>query len=386
MDSKIKIGYLEYSTHFAGAERALYTIIANLDKDLYEPIIITPFPRKHHEQYKILNCPIIYLFDSVKWWMGRNKYKRPLRGMDFLMRVICGCKLAYILRKKSISLLHINLLRPDSLMWILPSKILGTKIAGHFRSLPLSWIPPKRVQLLCNQIICVSKIVKEHLCLTSKNPNACVIYDSIDVTLTTSLTKAQAKEKLGFSSCRILLSSVAALFPNKGHDNAIRAFSIIAKANPNVDLFIVGGGNISELHRLKSIVNEFPECKQNIYFSEKQLVNIAEVYKASDIVLSLTKEGEAFGLVPFEAALLNIPFIGPDKGAIKEFITSMREGVLVDTEDISAIIKGILWGISNREQMEIMVRRANVIVHSRLTPTIMVKNIEQVYNDILLKR
>lgn len=370
MDIKNKIAYLDFSPHFAGAERALSTIIANLDRKQYEPIIVFPYPKEHHHRYDTLDCKKKYLSNKVKWWMGSDYWKKPIRGSDFIKRTILGYKLAIYLKSHNIQILHINLLRPDCFMWLFFCKLMKIRIIGHFRSLPLSWVPPKIVQQSCDVIISVSKIVREHAMSRCKHKHNIVIYDSVPFPL---VHKQYTRLNI--------ISSVAALFPNKGHDNAIRAFATISEKYPEYELHIVGGGNKNELYRLKKLAQK-SGFGNKIKFTESQVSNVEEIYSQSKLILSLTKEGEAFGLVPFEAATYDTPFIAPDKGAIKEILQNNVSGILVNTEDYIAIAQKIDWVLSHYSQSVNICKQAHKIVDTQLTPQEMSRKIMEVYNSL----
>lgn len=379
MKTKLKIAYLDYSHIFAGAERVLHTIIANLNRDEFEPILVFPYPMPHHKNYDDLNCKKFYISNGLKWWMGSDRWKKPLRGTDFLMRTIMGIKLSFLLKKEQVDILHVNLLRPDSLMWMLPSHLLGVKIIGHFRSQKYEWIAPTLAQKCCNLILCVSKYSKQRMLLKGEHAKTHVLYDSIDiVNFKTDISKLEAKRNLHFPEDCFLISSIGQLSRHKGHDNAIKAFSEISKYKQNAILYIAGGGSNDDLNYLKNIVRNL-HLEDKVKFSEKQLSNIKEVYRASDLVLSLTKVGEAFGLVPYEATLLGTPFIAPDKGAVKEFIINKENGILVNTNEIEDIVEAIKFVIDNPLKMEEMNKKAYQVIEEKLTPTIMVENLENEY-------
>lgn len=382
MKTKIKIAYLDYSHIFAGAERVLHTIIENIDREEFKPILVFPYPMSHHENYKDLNCKKIYLSDSIKWWMGSDRWKHPLRGTDFINRTILGCKLASFLKKEKVDILHVNLLRPDSLMWILPSRLLGIKVIGHFRSQSQDWIAPRLTQKCCNLILCVSHYSKQRMLLKGEHTKVHVLYDSIDVDrFKTSLSKVEAKRILGFPTDCFLISSVGQLSRHKGHDNAIKAFSKICRSYSNVILFIAGGGCQNDLDYLKNIVKDL-NIEERVKFSEKQLTNIKDVYRASDLILSLTKVGEAFGLVPYEATLMGTPFIAPDKGAVKEFIKNKENGILVETNNVNEISNAIKFSIDNPIIMKNMSLKAYQVVMENLTPKMMIRNLEKEYKEL----
>lgn len=369
---KIKVAYLDYSPHFAGAERALYTIISYLDRERFEPILVFPFPYEHHHRYDDLDCEKIYLSDGLKWWMGSDRWKKPIMGTDFLKRTIFGYRLAKQLSKRGVRILHVNLLRPDSLMWIWFCESFGIKVVGHFRSLSMAWVPPISVQKRCDAIISVSNVVRDHTMSVFQHPNNNAIYDSI------AFSKSPVKYPV-----RNIISSVAVLAPHKGHDHAIMAFDKIACKYPNYELHIVGGGmgQGTELIRLKEIAKA-TSCPERIKFTEKQVSNVEEYYSQSKLIMSLTKTGEAFGLVPYEAALCGTPTIAPNKGAVTELLVDGVSGIMVETMDVDAIAERIDWALSHYDKCLEICGRTLEVIENRLTPKVMDEQIMEVYNQL----
>lgn len=369
---KTKVAFLDYSLHFAGAERALCTIIAHLDRERFEPFLVFPFPYEHHRRYDDLNCEKIYLSDGPKWWMGSDYWKKPIRGTDFIKRTIFGYRLVKQLSMRGVKILHVNLLRPDCLMWIWFCRKYGIKVVGHFRSLSMSWVPPVSVQKRCDAIISVSNIVREHAMSVYQHTNNNAIYDSI------AFTKSPANY-----SSKNIISSVAVLAPHKGHDHAIMAFAKIASKHPDYELHIVGGGmgQGAELQRLKSLAND-TSCAERIKFTEKQVSNVEEYYSQSKLILSLTKNGEAFGLVPYEAALCGTPTIAPNKGAVTELLVDGVSGIMVETLDVDAIAERIDWALSHYDKCLEICGKTLEVIEKQLTPEIMDEQIMEVYNKL----
>ena len=382
MYKRIRIAYLDYSHVFAGAEQVLYTIISNLDRSKFEPFLIFPYPMEHQKRYDSLDCKKICLNDSLKYWMGSDRWKNPFRGTDFVARTIWGTELYTCLKKHNISILHVNLLRPDSLMWLLPLKFSSIKVVGHFRSQAIEWIAPKSVQSCCDLILCVSQYSRNRMLIKGEHTRSIALYDSIDTQkFHSSASKEEMKKKLGFPKDCFLITSVGQLSRHKGHDNAIKAFTLVAEHHPNAILYIAGGG--ADLAYLKGLAQKEQKISKRIMFSEKQVSNINEIYRASDLVLSLTKVGEAFGLVPYEATLLDAPFIGPDFGAIKEFVVDEENGLLVDTNNVKAISNKIEWVINHPNNCSTMIQNLQKVIHAQLTPLVMVTNLMREYQNLL---
>ena len=154
----IKVAFLDYSPVFAGAERVLYNMISHIDRTKYEPYIIFPFPMEHQDRYNDLDCHKIWVSDSKKWWMGTDRWKKPVRGTDFLKRSIFGLKISSIVKKLNIDILDVNLMRFDVKMWVWATrKFTNAKIVGHYRSQEQDWVAPASAQKLFNVIACVSR-------------------------------------------------------------------------------------------------------------------------------------------------------------------------------------------------------------------------------------
>ena len=367
----IKVAFLDYSPVFAGAERVLYNMISHIDRTKYEPYIIFPFPMEHQDRYNDLDCHKIWVSDSKKWWMGTDRWKKPVRGTDFLKRSIFGLKISSIVKKLNIDILDVNLMRFDVKMWVWATrKFTNAKIVGHYRSQEQDWVAPASAQKLFNVIACVSRFSRMRFQLKGDFVRSEVLYDSVDIDVMKSdMTKETAKEKLGYSSDTLLLISVGQLSIHKGHDNAIKAFARIADKYPDARLLIAGGGGPSLV-----------ETKVNT--PGPQFSNIQDIYRAADLTLSLTKVGEGFGLVPYESTLLGTPFIAPEFGAVTEFVTDKVTGLLVDTNDIDAVTEKLDWALSNYNQCKAMVVKLEKIIKEQLSPSMLSSNLDKLYSTL----
>lgn len=383
MDKKIRVAFLDYSPHYAGAERAMVSLIDGLRDTPYQVSIVTPYPLPHHERFREFGVDIYCLNKRKKWWMGSDCWKKPIRGSDFIKRIVFGIQLAVFLRKNGITLLHVNLLRPDAAPWLFAPRISGVKIVGHYRSISQSWIPTYIVRALCHKIICVSKVVQENLLNLRGYEKSCVVYDPVATHLRTTETKEESKTRWGCKANGFLFASVAYLSPHKGHDNAIRAFASIAASCSDCELLIAGGGPDAELKRLKSIAAEYPLLSSRIHFTGAQVSDVASVYNAADVVLSLTKNGEAFGLVPYEAAMLGTPCIAPRRGAIMEIVEDSKHAFLVDTESVEDIASCMLkLKLEYRERVNVA-PALKQLVNERLSQIAHVQSIVALYENLV---
>jgi len=383
MKNKTTVAFLDYSHVFAGAERVLYNVIVHLDRSQYEPILVFPYPLEHQKRYEALDCEKVYLADSLKWWMGSDRWKRPLKGTDFLKRFEFGRRLANLVKKKDIDILDVNLMRSDVKMWIWATrKLTSAKIVGHYRSQSQDWVAPADAQRLFDVIACVSEFSRMRFQLKGNFVRSEVLYDSVDVDIMKcDKTQKQAKEQLGYREDDILLASVGQLSMHKGHDTAIRALARVAREFPTVRLLIAGGGGNTSPEYFRQLADDLGVVDR-VSIPGKQFSDIQTIYRAADLTLSLTKVGEGFGLVPYESALIGTPFIAPSFGAVKEFVIDGESGLLVDTNDLNAVTEKIKYALNHKDIVEEMINRLKYIINDRLRPAVLADNIGRLYESL----
>jgi glycosyltransferase involved in cell wall biosynthesis len=385
MSKRIKIAFVEYSNIFSGAEMSLHSLIKYLDPTAFESLIYFRYPLDHQERYADLSCEKRYIANEKKWWMGSDRWKKPIRGSDFLKRFIFGFKLALMAKKEKIDIVHINLIRPDTLLWAWWPRLFGIKVIGHSRSDTMSWIPSASLQKQCDAIICVSDFVKDKVLIKYHSSSAYTVYDPVDFNhYEDGVTKEQALECLEIDPRQKLLASVGLLSPHKGHDMAIRVFSRLAEQFPNHILMIAGGGNSNELKRLKHLAIE-KGIENRVIFTEKQIANISTVYRASDLIFSLTTRGEAFGRVPFEGNSCDTAVIAPAKGAAIELITDNETGFLVDPLDEEAILVKTLYVLNNPSETKAIVEKGKHYFGPKLSPEHSAQEVAKIYHTVLKK-
>jgi glycosyltransferase involved in cell wall biosynthesis len=385
MSKKIKIAFLEYSDIFSGAEMSLHSLIKYLDPSKFESVIYFRYPLEHQERYNDLSCKKQYLSNEKKWWMGSDRWKKPIRGTDFIKRFIFGFKLALIAKKEKVDIIHINLIRPDSFWWFWWPQFLGIKVIGHSRSDPMDWIPSATLQKQSDAIICVSDFIKEKVLIKYNSSSVYTVYDPVDYKQYESNTsKEQALISLEIDPKHKLLASVGLLSSHKGHDMTIRVFARISKQFTDHILMIAGGGNSSKLKKLKALTIE-KGIENRTIFTEKQIANVDVVYRASDLVFSLTTRGEAFGRVPFEGNACDTAVLAPDKGASVELIKDNETGFLVDPLDEDAIVLKTIDILSNPNKTKSIVTQGKTHFSQKLSPLNSAQEVGKIYHTVLRK-
>lgn len=383
-----RIIFIDNSNIFAGAEYCLLNIISKLNKENYNCTLCCLFPQPHHQIYKNNGIKIVYRTKKNKWWMGSEYFRKTVRGTDLLKRIILSLLLIKIILKNKPNIIHFNLLRTNNYFDIVVSKFFKVKIVGHIRSLK-SQCKIKNITIKkCDQIICTSEFVyKENFSITFLR-NVHYIYDPIKSESydTSSLDKDFIRKKYSIDKHSLVLVSVAILDQRKGHDTAIVVLSELVSKGIDAKLIIAGGslntGN-KELLRLKSLALYYKVLDRIIFTGH--VANIAEIYAVGNIILALSKDGEAFGRVPLEAASAKRIVISSNLGAAPEIVIDGITGFLVKPTNILEICNKILFILDNGAIVTKMIEVAYMRVLNEFSVENHVKSLIQSYNQLILK-
>lgn len=382
-----EIMFIDKSTIFAGAEFCLLSLCKNIDISNFDTSIVCDYPLDHQKKYIDNSVRIHYRNSNLKFWMGKAYSLHAPRGSDFLKRIIFAIQLAFILKKNKIDIVHINLLRGTDYLDIKIAKLLGCSVIGHVRSLENQVKIPSNCLEACDYLICTSDFVLNEVKRPKISNRVKRIYDPIDVENynAKNINIEDVKDKYGIKKDQFVLSSIAILDRRKGHDTAIRVFKKLFELNTNSVLLVAGGSisNLKEEERLKKIANEL-NIIDNVIFTG-HVDNIVEIFAITDIVLALSRDGEAFGRVPLEAASARKVVIATNLAATPEIVVDKKTGFLVEPDNELQIIASVLDLVKNRNKMETVSENAFNNAFKNFRASIHSDLVEKLYNNILAK-
>ena len=382
MDSSSRVAFLDRSRIFAGAEQSLATLIQSLDRRKHSLFLCFDYRMAHQDRYREKQSSLIYLAKSQQWWMGTDCWKHPPRGADLLARLILAARLGGVIRKHQINILHVNLLRTNSYWDLRFAKWSGAATVGHIRSLHLQNPVANSTLNLCDRVVCTSKAVLKGVreaCAGEYASRLVHIYDPVaDDASSDELLSAMLPPALPPGAR--FVCSVGILDPRKGHDTAIAAFAEIATEFPEAHLLIAGGPNandVNETRRLRGMADACGLSARVLFLGH--VSNMAEVYRASELVYALSKDGEAFGRVPVEAALAERIAIGTPLGATPEIIQAGVTGILVPPNAPSLVADWTRKVLRQPGHFRTLAKAALTQARLRFSPEVHVRAIESLY-------
>ena len=111
--------------------------------------------------------------------------------------------------------------------------------------------------------------------------------------------------------------------------------------------------------------------------------DISRVYAAADIVLALSSDGEAFGRVPQEAAIVGRPVIATAVGATPELVIDKQSGLLVSAYDADGVAGAVLRLANDRQFRSGIVKMARERAVREFSVEKHVRQIEELYRELI---
>jgi glycosyltransferase involved in cell wall biosynthesis len=200
---------------------------------------------------------------------------------------------------------------------------------------------PKYLLNRADAVICTSRTVEAEVRAAGCTGRVFTVYDPVDVKgYRSPLSREEARSQLDLPPHHHIIASVGHLERNKGHDDALRALSLLVKGSAQVLLLIVGHDPDpakAVQRELESLAAQLGVQRYLRFMGEA--CDVATIYRAADVVYSLSKVGEAFGRVPIEAAAAGVPSVVFDKGALSEITVDGVTGAVVRSSDCEMLAR-----------------------------------------------
>ncbi|MGL4472906.1 MAG: glycosyltransferase family 4 protein [Shewanella sp.] len=338
---KIVILYIHYSESWSyGSEQSLVTLINQLDKDIYEPIVWTNQP-KLVTQLQLLG--ICTQFDEHCLF---NPWYTPRLGLRLRYRQYQAC--CQLINQYLVDLIHCNSAGP--LQWaILAAHTMNIPIIYHLHSRF-----PTRGKLalgvyLCPVIVGVNQVVNDAL-IHDGYPQSCteLIYNGIDTKQLLAQPGKDMRAEFNLKPQDILLASIASQNPHQSIDKLITITASLRRQGYPVQLLILGAAKMSALQAHAQSLN----VSEQVHFIAEPTQVVSYLKGGVDIYLAGPDE-EVFGLSLIEAQLMGLSVVAPNIGGIAEVIISGQTGLITTTEleDVSAAIERLISQPSFRRHL-----------------------------------
>jgi glycosyltransferase involved in cell wall biosynthesis len=186
------------------------------------------------------------------------------------------------------------------------------------------------------------------------------------------------RAKEGFEDDDVLFVCVARFAPQKNHALLVRAFAQGPASNPNAHLVLVGEGDLRE--RLEEQVKNLGLARQAHFLGLR--TDIPEVLGAMDVfVLSSDYEGNPLSVM--EAMAAGLPIVSTAAGGVPDLFEYGKEGFLVQPGDVQGLSNSMTSLLGNREARQSLGMAAARRARKNYDVSTMVQAYEEVYESLV---
>ncbi|MBD3249270.1 glycosyltransferase [Candidatus Woesearchaeota archaeon] len=355
--------YLSDSPNMGGGIASSLTILKELDKKKFNPIVLIREKGAVSNLLDKLN--ITYkIFGSIKEKSSLQEYTKDL------------FRYAHFYKKENIHLVHFNCggWRPFS---VLAAIMFNIPIVNHMR-IVIENSPFLKYSslMIANSKFTANKSVP--LLVPRK-----VVYNFTDINRFDNSVNIRSELNIGEEEIIILfLGSIKEI---KGID----MFLNLAKSinDKNVRFVIVGKCadkiNQEGHYTLQQLMNQISGNQKIKYIGWRS--DVENIYKISDIIIMPSQWEEPFGLINIEAGAAKKPIISTSVGGIPEIINHGENGFLVEKDDLDSMIKYTKLLINNKGLRVKMGEKGRMIVEDKFNAKKNVREIEKIYESLIEK-
>jgi glycosyltransferase involved in cell wall biosynthesis len=213
-----------------------------------------------------------------------------------------------------------------------------------------------------------------------------LIYHGIDTARFSPGARSEAfRRRYGVASDQLLVLCSARISPRKGQLELVDAFARVIREIPNVRLLLAGSCNSGSRAYRARVADAVATLGLSgvVSFDETlQLEDMPEAYRSADLVVQ-PSQAEGLGLALLEAMACGRAVLGTDIPGIREVIVPRETGVLVPTDDASALASQLVELLVNDAARERYGRAARARVEDVFSARRMMDDTIQLYGSLL---
>jgi glycosyltransferase involved in cell wall biosynthesis len=313
-----------------GGERSLLDLLAGLDKEKFNPLLICPEEGEVAAAARKLGVAVEIV--------GMKSLRIP-DPFSFFRSVR---RLAGIFKKRGIALVHANGSR-CAVYGAAACRVTKLPLIWHVRILESDGLLDRFLAASSSRVIVNSNAVKGRFGWMRDKSKLEVIHNGIDLGGFYPSGRAEKiRKEFGFGPEAKVVATVGRLDWYKAHEYFLRAAGIVKAAVPEARFLVVGDGPRRRF--LENLAAELGLGGCLRLTGDRP--DIAEILNGIDL-FALSSVSEGFGRVVVEAMACGKPVVATRVGGIVEIVEDGVTGILVPPRDPGAMARAIMELLGN---------------------------------------
>lgn len=267
-------------------------------------------------------------------------------------------------------------------------RVLGIPVISTFHGNPdlraTGWQGQLKYRLIrscTSKVVCVSAALRDRTMEMAgfRKEELAVIPNGIDTELYRPGDFPELKRELGLPPETFLVGSVGNVRPAKDYATLLRTAAVARKRLGEAVRFVVVGQRTPPLYDQLLALRAELGLEDTVTFLGFQ-ENVPELLRGLDLFL-LTSAHEGFSLVTVQAMATGLPVVATRSGGPEVILTHEKDGILVPSQDPSALAEAIGRFKSSPESRKAFGKAARRTAMDRFSTAVMVKAYEGLYRE-----
>ncbi|MBN2345279.1 MAG: glycosyltransferase family 4 protein [Candidatus Aminicenantes bacterium] len=378
-----KILFVNPTAKMSGAEFSLLSLMAGLDRDRFEPLLLLPDPGPFQEKADAHGIRSIVLPSLFRYDECYRIWKSPR-----IIRVVLAIR--RIIRRERIALVHSNKLGV-SYVGGLAARLGGIPALVHIRDGGLNrFVKPWKgrvIRFLNDEIIAVSHATGDgvaaiHPVLRGK---VRVIYNGIDMAAMDRIRASTIRGELGIPPSAPLIGAVGRIEPGKGIEVLIAVAKELKSRFPGLRILIVGPVfEPRDKPHFDQILLDVKRrgLEKDIHFTGFRS-DVLGIVKELSIVVHPAVFQDPLPRAVLEAAALGKPIVASRVGGVPEILEDRVSGILFEPGNAAALAAALSDLLQDPATASRLGMAARKIVEDRFSVRCHVAEVTAVYEGLL---
>lgn len=263
--------------------------------------------------------------------------------------------------------------------WALESRLEGASAVAAWSKWMLEWTVYQQI----TSFIVLSEAFRNILHREYRVPleRIHVVPPGVDVEgFDTTITRHEARVKLGWSQDRPIILTVRRLVRRMGLENLVAAMEQVRNYHPDALLLIAGKGSLGPTLQAQIEELGLNEHVHLLGFVPDQHLGLA--YRAADFSVMPTIALEGFGLTIIESLANGTPVLGTPVDSIPEILRPFSEDLVLEGSSTQHLAQGILEVLSGQRQLPDS-QKCETYVRQNYAWPVIARRIKSVYQTAL---
>lgn len=382
----INILYLHTGAELYGADIVLLTLLQNIDREKYNPIVVLPSDGPLVRELKKINIEVCV----VDYPILRRQFFSPKGIVKYFFEYfIKSREVLRVLNNKRIDIIHVNTIAVLEGIYI--SRKLKKPLLWHVHEILdkpkiIFKITSALLGMFATKVITVSKAVKEHLLSSGfiKENKIKVIYNGIDNKIFNWENKTEGlKTELNIPGDSFVLGMIGRVNAIKGQEDFIKIAESLIKKYENVFAVVVGDAFPGQEWRVEELIKriENSECKNNIRYLGYR-TDAPNLHCLFDVYLLPSIRPDSLPTVVLEAMASKRVVAGYKNGGIVEMVVDRETGYIEEIGDVDSVSRDIEEVYFNRKLYENMAQKGYERQKEKFSISCFIGNVEKVYESV----